>query len=466
MGNPSIELLSAAKKSAPLLIYSLIVLFLVCLYWFMTMTGEDMFQAANFSQRSLVETLTHTYNYIPRVGEMYQSAIIRWYEPIARLNMHSVPRLLDVMLAGLFFYVLAWFARLRPPCLDMRSALMVGLLFIILMVTRAHTVFMDRFCCLHNYALGYLITLIFCLPFASHFLAGRSNRSTATQIGLFAAGVLTGYSTELTPPILLVLLGLVLVVAHKHRRTVEPWMIAALSGLAVGILLFHLGGGLKRRINGPYASDYQYLFGHGMSGQGFASLVHEFVGHLAFNARYLWPALLFFASASLVYFALSNAAAKDAKTHPCPWKGRGVLMLFFLLYSSMYLCASGVIRVEDDLYDRFMFGIYVCVALSVVLLCDTGIFEMFRLNDRTVALALSAMAGLIMLINADMLHAFRRYNNKCQQLIRHSQQLSSISISESQVKMDDSLLFGFQQGPILEEWANPIAFGVKIQYVD
>jgi hypothetical protein len=87
------------------------------------MSGEDISQYTGYKDLSATDTLLETYHYLPRVGEIYQNAIIRYYEPIARGNLNVVPRLIDAYLAVTFLYFLVWMALLRRPKYGAGSAL-------------------------------------------------------------------------------------------------------------------------------------------------------------------------------------------------------------------------------------------------------------------------------------------------------------------------------------------------------
>jgi hypothetical protein len=65
-----------------------------------------------------------------------------------------------------------------------------------------------------------------------------------------------------------------------------------------------------------------------------------------------------------------------------------------------------------------------------------------------------------------MFAAFRRYNGKGRWILRQLPQRPSVSLHERDLEMAGSPLFNLRQYPILEPWANPTAFGVKIQYLD
>jgi hypothetical protein len=160
-------------------------------------------------------------------------------------------------------------------------------------------------------------------------------------------------------------------------------------------------------------------------------------------------------------FKLSHARADRSE-----WSIRGTQTSVFLLYSLLYLGVSSVIRVDDELYGRYMAGVYLCIAITAAQFADALIFYMFRMKETQIVRLLSALAAFIALINADMFRAFNDYNMKSREIVRQLQTRPSISLHEPDLDMAGSALFNLRQYPILESWANPTAFGVNIQYID
>ena len=439
-----------------------VTLFFVVLYWLMTMTGEDISQYEASAPQSSMATLANTYRYLPRVGELYHSIIIKYYEPFARLDLRLIPRFIDVLLAISLLYVLAWYSLLRRPGLDLRSALTFGIIFVSMILTRANAMYLSRFSYLHNYVLGYLITAIFCIPFIKSCLTTTENKPTGTKLGLFVLGILTGYSTEVSPVIILFLLTLVVAVRYKYTKAVQPWMLAGLSGLLVGITAFYATGGLNTRIHGPYASAYEYAFSSPNGDLEFRALIHLLFKHLLFNARYLWPGFCVYAIACVIYFMLCKKAHTGIeKAH---WLSRGVLVFSFLFYSLVYIGISSVIRVDDELYGRFMVGIYICIAITVTQLADTAI-HIGRMAEKHLGWVVNALTALIVLINVDMFYAFNLHNIKSRVFVEQLQKRPMMAVDEAGLDMDGSPIFNLRQYPILESWANPKAFGIEIQYL-
>ena len=112
-----------------------------------------------------------------------------------------------------------------------------------------------------------------------------------------------------------------------------------------------------------------------------------------------------------------------------------------------------------------MAGIYRCVAITAAQLADTTVIHMLR-TSRAQIFILRLLAVFIILITADMFLGFHKYNVKSSEIARRLEQRPSLmSIKETDLDMEGSPLFGFRQSPFLAAWANPTAFGVKIQYI-
>jgi hypothetical protein len=229
-------------------------------------------------------------------------------------------------------------------------------------------------------------------------------------------------------------------------------------------VLFYAGGGLSTRINGSYASDYDYIFRNAGIKSGLYRVLRHILNHFCFNARYLWPAVPFFMGSCVVYWVLFRMAS--ANSDKAIWRTRGSIIWFSLIYSSLFLGISSAIRVEDDLYGRFMSGIYLCIAIAGAQMVDTVIFAVYR-SQAKIGIAVRLMVVVVIIMNVDMFIGFYKYNVKSAQLVhRLMQHPSSISIKESELEMEGSPLFGLRQFPFLQSWSNPTAFGVEIKYVE
>jgi hypothetical protein len=462
LSNPCKEKRFYAERRLSLIIHTAILMFFSALYWLMTMTGEDVSQFTTYNHHSAVETLRETYRYLPRIGEIYHNLIVRCYEPVARMNFCLVPRLMDVCLAIALLYALTWLALSRRPRFDLRSSLAIGIIFAVMMLTPANAIFVSRFSILHNYVLGYLIMVLFCIPFADCRLAKTQDNSIGAMSVLLLLGLLTGYSTEVSPAILILLLASVLILRYRSIKIIQRWMISGLSGLLIGVVLFYASGGLNSRTHGSYADAYDYVFAPQHPGGSLNGTVHQLFDHLLFNGRYLWISLLFLMICGVAYFILACRNPAKSVTFIC--FARGSLTFILLLYSALYLGISSVIRVDNELYGRYMAGVYLCVALAAAQMADSLLFQIIKMKPSRIIVLSSMLVAFIFTINLDMLYGFNKYNVKCQKIFSQLRQCTSMSIDESDLAMHCSPLFHFHQYPFLESWANTTAFGVSIRY--
>jgi hypothetical protein len=381
---------SRSARLVSMVIHALLCFFFIILYWHMTLTGEDISQFAASANKSFLSIVLDTYNYLPRVGEIYQHLIIPHYEPIAQFDFWAVPRLFDVLFALIFIYVLAWFALLRRPKLDARTALAAGIIFSILILTPANMLFLSRFSCFHNYVLGYLITAAFCIPFARSFLRDTPDISKGASCVLFILGFLTGYSTEVSPAILFLLLLFAVIARYRQTKILNSWMIKGMSGLLMGIVLFYATGGLNSRVNGAYAHAYEYAFSRNFITE-WRSLFGLLFSHLQFNSKKLWPWIFCYASIFVICFVRSRLARAGADRSK--WLACRSLTSALLAFSLIYLGISSVIRVDDELFGRYMAGIYICIALAAAHFIDLFAFVDFK--KRYIVWPLNALAVLL-----------------------------------------------------------------------
>jgi hypothetical protein len=258
------------------------------------------------------------------------------------------------------------------------------------------------------------------------------------------------------------LISAAIVIRARSSKIIYRPVILGAIGLFAGIALFYATGGLKSRLNGSYASAYQYAFAPENTSAGLSSLINLLISHFQFNLRNVWPGLLFCLSAIFFYFIRAKAVPSGLRRSE--WSSRGVYSIILLAYALLYLAASSVIRVEDELYGRYMAGVYICFAVTIAQIVDALVFSAWRLGETKITGFLGALALLLVLINADMFLAFNNYNMKGREIIRHLRHQSTISLNEPDLDMTESRIFKLRQYPILESWANPNAYGVEIQY--
>lgn len=245
-------------------LYIIPALFFIFSYFFMTVTGEDIFQGANIKS-GFLEGMVNAFRYNARLSDMYAWGAIRFFDYQYSFGIDTVFRIIDVILALGIVYLISMLIVGRKLRFELRDALVFATIFILVAASAYTASLYMAFSHIHNYLLISFSTLLFVTPYVWRFF-GRSlpeNRWWFRPYMLLT-GFIFGFCSNVTP---VVFLATVILLALFYRFIIKkPWQIRkffhsfAFFGI-IGILIsffvvYIVGTGFSVYTNMDYAGDY------------------------------------------------------------------------------------------------------------------------------------------------------------------------------------------------------------------
>lgn len=419
--------------------YIIVPVFFCLLYLLMTMSYEDILHTKWNAGGSIVDLLVTVYNYLPRLGEFYQHVAMWFMDIQTTLGFGLILRLLDAVICVALIYLLTIFILKRRPRLSYKDALIYVGLFVLLMLFETSEIFMYRFSYVHNYILAMLVTVGFLLPYRLELRASKP----LALIGMILLGFLFGISNEVTPIAVILVLGAVGLIqkfttgiAIKEFAQKYRLQIAGLLGVFLGLLFFYIGAGIEGRTNGGYGVVYEYLH--------LSELLHHpryaiatLIDHFWYNLRYLSFALV------LLLLITFSAFIRHKKSQP----NQLPLQICILAFCILFLGASSLIKLHDDIYTRFLFPVYVAVFVSLFIHLSEQLSPTDVSLQTFTKVSCIVCLGISVLMTIDMTYAMLRYHIKiasiCDKIIQDDQSIVLEDLSDPYMK--SSPIFHFRQ---------------------
>ncbi len=388
------------KKYLCIVGYVMVPLFFALLYLLMTETYEDIMQGNSEALMSVGGIMDRIYNYIPRLGEFYQHIAVHFMTPQASLGLDVVFRLITAGIATGVVYLSTVFILGRKPKLEYKDMSIYLAVLLFIMISIFSEAFTYRFSYANNYVLGLFVAVAFLVIFRLKMMGDKWWK----LFGVAVLGFAFGISTELAPVAFLILVcGYAIVkMARKELPIKELWgkyrlQTMATIGLIAGLAFFYLGGGLGMRTSGGYASVYEYISPMGIFHAPLET-VYGLVHHLWYNIRYIFFAIPLMS----IYIFVEATLFKKERVY-LYWQT--MLTAFCVLFVG----ATSLIAVHDDLYPRFMVPMFVAIVLATLLfVCH--IIEYAKVPEKTlrrVAMTTVVLGGVLII---DMTFAFTLYN--------------------------------------------------------
>lgn len=428
-----------ATKIICLACYIIVPIFFCILYLLMTLSYEDILHTNWNAGGSVGDLLVTVYNYLPRLGEFYQHLAMWFMDVQTTLSFGIILRLVDAVICVALIYLLTVFVLKRRPRLAYKDALIYTGFFVLLMFFETSEAFMYRFSYVHNYILALLVTIGFLLPYRLKL----STTKPLALIGMILLGFLFGISNEVTP-IAIVIILVAIGIVHKVTTgiTLKQFaqkyclQLAGLVGIFLGFLFFYLGAGIEGRTNGGYGAVYEYIhlaeiFSHPRY------VIATLIDHFWYNLRYLAFALVLLLLMTFSAFVRH----KQSKPNQLP------LYLYILAFCILFLGASSLIKLHDDIYTRFLLPVYVAIFVGVLTylyeqLSQTEV-DLRRFTKASCVVCLSISA----LMTIDMTYAMLRYHIQispiCDKVIQEGQVIMTEEYSDPY--MESSPIFHFRQ---------------------
>lgn len=428
-----------ATKIICLACYIIVPIFFCIFYLLMTLSYEDILHTKWNAGGSVGDLLVTVYNYLPRLGEFYQHLAMWFMDVQTSTGFGIILRIVDAAICTALIYLLTVFVLKRRPRLNYKDALIYVGFFVLLMFFETSETFMYRFSYVHNYILALLATIGFLLPYRLELRASK----LLALIGMILLGFLFGISNEVTP-IAVVIILIAISVIHKVttgitlKQFAEKYrlQIAGIVGIFLGLLFFYLGAGIDGRTNGGYGAIYEYLH--------LAELFHHpryfiatFIDHFWYNLRYLSFALV------LLLFITFSAFLRHKQSKP----NQLPLHLCILAFYILFLGASSLIKLHDDIYTRFLLQVYVAVFIGVLVYLNEQLSRTDVNLQAFTKISCIACLGISALMTVDMTYAMLRYHLKIAPICEKVIQDGRVIPTEEPIEpyMESSPIFHFRQ---------------------
>ena len=419
--------------------YAIVPIFFCILYLLMTLSYEDVLHTKWNAGGSVFDLLSTVYHYLPRLGEFYLHLAMWFMDIQTTLGLGLILRLLDVVICVALVYLLTVFVLKRRPRLVYKDALVYLGFFVLLMLFETSETFMYRFSYVHNYILALLAAVGFLLPYRLELHTSKP----LALIGMILLGFLFGISNEITPIAVIIVLVAIGVI-HKITTgiTIKQFtkdyrlQIAGILGILLGLLFFYIGAGIGVRTDGIYGVVYEYLHPTDLFKQPLY-FITTYIDHFWYNIRHLAFALVI----PLLMTFSAFVRHKQSKPNQLP------LDICILAFCVLFLGASSLIKLHDDIYTRFLFPIHVAIFISIFVYLN----EHFSLTDVDLQLFTKITCivclGISILMTVDMTYAMVRYHIQiapaCEKIIQDGEVIPTEQYDNPYMK--SSPIFHFRQ---------------------
>jgi len=382
--------------------YILIPLFFITLYFLMTETYEDIYQGEANAESSVGNIIIYIYKYLPRLGEFYQRIAVHFMTPQLSFGPDMLFRLITAGIATGTIFLSAIFILGRKLKLQYKDMFITVGILILLMLSTFSEAFTYRFSYANNYATGLFVAIAFLLPFRISI----QNKKWWLLAVAAILGFCVGISTEIVPIAFLVIIGIwaLVQIIRKKITIADLWgkyrlQTVLVLGLIAGLIFFALSGGLARRTGSGYAEVYDYVSPFGILKTPLAT-GYKLLRHTWYNLRYI-----FFAIPLMFMYALVEKSIFKKNNENLFWQ------IMSICFCVLFVGATCVIAVHDDLYPRFMVPVFLAILCSTMIFVD-DVIKYSKAKPKVLkrtAIATVAVGGVLVI---DMTTAFAIYNAK------------------------------------------------------
>lgn len=434
------------SQAVCLISYLIVPVFFLVLYLTMTMNYEDIYQREAYLDDSVGTVIYRIYHWLPRTGEIYQRLAVHLMTPQLSFGLDLVFRIAIAAMASGLVYLLTVFALGRRPRLAFRDTFIFLGLFICLILLGSGEIFTFNFSYAHNYVIAALLLVAFILPYRLQL----SSRHPAALIGMLVLGILVGLSSEIIPVALLMIFAGFMIwqfVTHRCLITTpyELWrhyslQIIGVVGIVCGIIIYYLGASLESRVGGGYGALYDYISPFGVFTEP-VSTIRGLLGHLFYNIRHLHFAIILMAFIILLEYANYRKRQKQNLA----------LQVGCFAFCALYVSATSLLAVHDDLYVRLMAPVFITVYASVWLYASRMLLSRSIFTERALRNFQLIAAAIGMLMVVDLSYAMIRYNIKARPYLQDISvdaeflPIFDAALVKGEQDMPPSPIFQFQQ---------------------
>ena len=454
------------KKIVPLAIIGLVVMFFVVNISLLSMSGEDILHKYTTEEKTMVETIVATYKYLPRIGEFYQKALIKYYTYQISPS-DALLRAIDIAASVLSIALMACLVLGRKmKATKVTDSIVFGLMFLLMACLSISEVYSMRFSYIHNY-----VPIMCLLSIVLYILFWQKSKKKVALFFDVIASFAFGFSNEIAP-IAMIIITVAIILFEKKAEGIKvkeiakrfSKEIAVLIGLILGLVFMLGNGSILSRSSTTYGQVYDYVSFFAVFKAPLYTIKHILL-HLAYNARHLYALgiILFF------YLAYMIKAKKTLK-EICADK-RLVMEISCFVLAVLYWGGTSQIALKDDLESRLLspaaLGLSIGVASMVFRIINSQ-KDKLRLMKPYIG---GAVLAVVLVAFGDLsiirISEYRQYRNEIE-MIRATESSEVCLLKGLEYQSDKSMVFEFTQFSPFEEWIQDYTdvemYGKKLRY--
>lgn len=359
MLNSIVKFLSKYEKIFCLIGFAIVPIFLLATMLSQTMSYEDLYHKSHHSNSSLATVIDETYHFLPRIGEIYQRIAVHYMTPQLTFGPDIIFRSITALVSfGIFYFgaMLILGRKLKLKFLDL--LIYQGLFFLIMTSTHKGVLFFG-FSHANNYTFTCLLSILFAMIFRFNWQYQKAWQIPAVVL----LGIAFAMSTEITPIAFLILaialfLHNILIKKIEITTFLQKYRLQVLATFSIilGLIIFYLGLSNIRTGSSSYALAYDYVSLSQLISSPLPT-IKKLISHTLFNLRFLYFYMLPFAMiiATTSLFFTKKIKAESNRVH-----------FLVVAFAVLYIGALSQIRVEPDLYDRFVMPLFLFISISIM----------------------------------------------------------------------------------------------------
>lgn len=429
------------SKLFAIFLYLLPVIFFIISYFFITTSGEDIFQGANSfrSNNTLnpIKDALNAFSFNGRVTDMYAWAVIDFYDYQFSFGPDIIFRLIDVVMASSVFYFATYIIQNRRPKLIIKDALIFCATFVTFIITPFGRNFYLEFSMIHNYVPLTLVTIIFSVPFLK-LLTGNCSAKHQKLLNIILPflGLYFGMATTITPLAFFITVVFYCVIRHKNLNRPPLWFFTGLVCLMVGFLISWFAGPGINHYATTQANTFDYVPLSSLLSNPL-SAIPKILWHEVYNFGIVLLPLLGLFIICLVF------KKTESKLQKLVAKNKNLILVFSIFIVIHLLGASLIKAPFRILIPAYLAGIIIILKIFVP-----------SVNSKLIGIITAIMTLLIVCTHAILLLKYQKQAAEILTKIKNSSE-SSLCVDESLTTPTRLHFIDLSQANFLVDWGYP-----------
>ena len=429
------------------LLYALPIIFSLVSIFFITTSGEDIFQGAsnltNGNNINVIQDASNAFTFNSRITDMYTWAVIDFYDYQFNFGPDFIFRIIDVIMIVAVFYFSTYLVLAHKPKLRIKDALIFCALFVAFIVTPFGYTFYREFSMIHNYVPLTLVTLIFSIPYIKLATKQPTKKYSPSlfSIIMLIVGIIFGMSATITPLAFLITVIIFCTIRRKNLTKPPVWFFTGLIGTIIGFLICWLAGsGIDHYTNTSSTSTF---FDYIPFKDVFAN-IPKLIFHNIYNFALVLAPLL--AVIILLLFFIKNPKRIFSKTHLTHLSPSIInIFLVFAFFIIVHILGASFIKAPPRLLiPAYLAGLIIIFRLVASHLKYNNFF----------IYTIAAITLVVVLTHSILIIKYHSEMSQTLSTIKHSDNIT-ICIDPSDTKPTRIPLLDLSQANMLVDWNMP-----------